>query len=97
MPDLSATRPITSNGFYVVTVFPGAAYLFTLKGTFGGATVTLQSRSNVNTAEYETINEGSWTATTEVNVRPPSDMLRLTVTGATGATSISANLVQYIQ
>lgn len=87
---------ITANGTYDIPVTKGQAHLFTLKGEFGGATVTLSSLSNGVPDTFETIESASWTAATETNVRPPSKLLRLTVTNASGTTAISVTLIPHI-
>jgi hypothetical protein len=87
---------ITANGTYDIPVTKGQAHLFTLKGTFGGATFALTSLSNGVPGTFDTITDASWTAATETNIRPPSKLLRLSVTNASGTTAVSVTLIPHI-
>jgi hypothetical protein len=89
MPALPTPPLITANGDYDIPVLAIAPYLLTLKGSFGGATVTLTSLSASIANTFDSIDGATWTAPVETNVRPPTKTLRLTVTGATGTTAIS--------
>jgi len=80
------------NGDYDIIVKPGKALLFTLKHTFGGATVTMTVKSDI-VNEFDGVTGGSWTAHTEQTLIPSGSLVRLTVTNASGTTEIRANFV----
>ena len=86
---------LIANGSYDVAVTAGLAHLLTLKGTFGGATVTLTTLSNGVPGTFDSVKDGAWTADAETNLRPPSGTIRLTVTNATGTTAISASIIPH--
>lgn len=84
---------LTANGSTNIPVEAGKEYLFALKGTFDGATVTLTTRSTVSAGVYDSAEGGAFTDETEQLFLAPSSELRLTVTDAGGSTSIRATLV----
>jgi hypothetical protein len=88
MADLPNPPLITADGDYDIKVDVGHAYLLVLKGTWNGATVTLKTRNDA-TGGYDAVTDGAFTADAEINFRPPTLILRLTVSGAGGSTSIS--------
>jgi hypothetical protein len=93
MSDLYRKNPITANGSYDLAVNMGDVYLFTLKGTFGGATVAMTILSNVDKSSFDSVTDGSWTAETEQTLIPSGSLVRLTVTNASGSTSIRTTFV----
>lgn len=86
MPALPNPPVITANGSYEVPVSTGQQYLFTLKGAFGGGTVTLSTRSNANNGTFDSVEGGAFTAPTEQTFIAPSGELRLTLSGASSST-----------
>jgi len=70
-------------------------YLLTLKGVWDGASVTLQAW-NEEKAAYYAVDSGTFTEATKTEDRliPPSTRLRLTATGTTGNTSLSAQFLR---
>ena len=85
------TPPVlTANDVYDVKANPGFEYLFALKGTFDGATVTLSTRDDTVQDDqlFNTVADGSFTAETEQLFLAPSQILRLTVSAAGASTSI---------
>jgi hypothetical protein len=98
MSDLYRKNPIVANGFYDIEVNPGNFYLFTLKGTFGGATVVMTIRSDVDNSVFDDVIDGSWTAETEKTLIPSGSVIRLTVSGGTGISiRASFNLIHHAQ
>ena len=92
MASLPTNQTITANGDYDLTVNTGGEFIFTLKGTFGGATVALKTISSNGTVN--TVASGSFTAETEQLFFAPSSTLRLTVSGASGSTSIEVTCIE---
>jgi hypothetical protein len=84
---------LTANGSTNIPVEAGKEYLFALKGTFDGATVTMTTRSTVQAGVYDSVIGGAFTAETEQLFLAPSSELRLTVSAAGAGTSIAAILV----
>jgi hypothetical protein len=91
--NLNTNNPITANGDYDIIVKPGKALLFTLKHTFGGATVTMHVKSDIVADAFDGVAGGSWTGHTEQTLIPSGSIVRLTVTNASGTTKIRANFV----
>tara|TARA_R110000868_G_scaffold124963_8_gene330213 strand:+ start:428 stop:730 length:303 start_codon:yes stop_codon:yes gene_type:complete len=96
MADLPNPPLLTADGDYDFPTQVGEAYLLTLKGTFGGATVTMKTRSDVVAATYDAVTDGAFTADAEVNFRAPSLVTRLTVSGAGGSTAIRVTRVKHV-
>lgn len=94
--DLIGNNPITADGIYDMPVTPGKPHLFTLKGTFGGGTVTMTINSNVTYGTFDAVTGGAWTAEAEDTLIPSGSIVRLTVTGAT-TPSIRVNLIPIIE
>lgn len=84
---------MTANGDYDITVKPGKPLLFTLKGVFGGATVVMTVESDIVNDQFDSVTNGSWTAETEQTLIPSGTLVRLTVTNASGSTSIRTTFV----
>jgi hypothetical protein len=80
---MNLTNPITADGDYDITVTPGKPLLFTLKGDFGGATVTMTVQDPTGGETFMEVEGGEWTEETEDTVTPPSGIIRLTVAGGT--------------
>lgn len=74
---------ITANGDTDIPVEIGKEYLFTLKGNFGGGTVTMTTRSDIEHVQFDAVIDGAWTAETEKVFAAPSKLVRLNMTGAT--------------
>jgi hypothetical protein len=92
---MNPTIPLlTVNGTTDVSVEPGKEYLFALKGTFNGATVTLTTRSTVVNGAYDSAEGGTFTAEAEQLFLAPSKECRFTVSSAGAGTSIRASLVE---
>jgi hypothetical protein len=91
--NLNTNNPMTVNGDYDIIVKPGKALLFTLKHTFGGATVTMTVKSDIVNNTFDAVHDGSWTTHTEQTLIPSGSLVRLTVTNASGTTEIRANFV----
>jgi uncharacterized ParB-like nuclease family protein len=87
---------IIASGIYDIPVNAGAVYLFTLKGTFGGASVVLTTKSNAVANGFDPVDDGTFTFATETNFRAPSGCARLTVTNASGTTAISVTMAQHL-
>jgi len=85
---------IVADGDYDIKVDVGHAYLLTLKGTWNGATVTLKTRNDA-TGGYDAVIDGAFTADTEQNFRAPTLILRLTVSGSGGSTSIAVGYTKH--
>jgi hypothetical protein len=94
--NLTGPNPIVANGVYYSEVIPGQPYIFTLKDTFGGATVVMAIRSLVDNLSYDNVDGGSWTAPAEDTLIPDGKLVRFTVTGGTGI-SIRVNLTPILQ
>jgi hypothetical protein len=98
MSDLYRKNPITADGFYDMEVDSGNFYLFTLKGNFGGATVVMTIRSDVDNSVFDDVIGGSWTAETEKTLIPSGSVIRLTVSGGTSSSiRASFNLIRHAQ
>ena len=80
---------LTANGDYDIKVAVGRAYLLTLNGTWGGATITMKVRNDAVDGTFNNVIDGAFTADTEQDFRSPSQIVRLTVSDATGTTSIA--------
>lgn len=87
---------LIADGDYDFQTEIGSAYLLTLKGEFGGATVTLKTRSDVVSETFDNVTSGAFTAEAEVNFRAPSLITRLTVSGAGGSTAIRVTRAEHI-
>lgn len=89
MPLLPNPALITTNGAYGL---PGLAifkpHLFTLKGVFAGASVTLQFWDDA-LGEFTDVDGGTFTATVEKRLITPSSKARLTFANVGGGTRIS--------
>lgn len=91
------TTPITSNDTYTVDAkFVGSDYILYCSGTFGGASVTY---GYVNASDAFTAfkkDDGTPIVATSADgyfvVCPPSKQFAVTVSGATGTTSIRLDL-----
>lgn len=100
MANLSSPAIITANGDYDINVYPGLRHKFTLKGDFGGATVTMQildgplTEDNGGTPVYVDVIDAAFTDVTEGNLEPTSRSVRLVVSGAGGSTEISVTCVE---
>lgn len=98
MSDLYRNNPIVANGVYDINVDSGNFYLFTLKGSFGGATVVMTIQSDVDNSVFDSVDGGSWTAGAEKVLIPSGSVIRLTVTGGTSISiRASFNLIHYVQ
>jgi hypothetical protein len=76
---------ITANGDYTVSgMKPGFQYLLTVKGTWGGGTITL-STLNPALGTMQTVNGGTMTGSNdnEVNIVLDSTTLQISLAGAT--------------
>tara|TARA_R110000868_G_scaffold104308_2_gene287309 strand:- start:935 stop:1237 length:303 start_codon:yes stop_codon:yes gene_type:complete len=88
---------ITENGDYDITVEPGSAYLLCLKGNWSAATtVTLKTSSEAIPGNFNNVIDGVFTADTEQDYRPPSDIVRLSVTGADEFTSLEVDNTKHL-
>lgn len=90
--NLIDSNPITEDGVYDLPVIPGKPYLLSLKNAFGGGTVVLSVRSNVDTEEFDDVDGGSWTTETEDTFIPTGSIARFTLTGST-TPSIRVSLI----
>tara|TARA_R110002167_G_scaffold56440_7_gene160136 strand:+ start:1088 stop:1393 length:306 start_codon:yes stop_codon:yes gene_type:complete len=90
MADLPDPAILTVNGSYDIPVAVAREHLFALKGVFGGATVTMTTRSDTDQsgATFDSVTDGAWTDETEQLFAAPSQIARLTVTNAGGSTAI---------
>lgn len=95
MAEISPFSVITANGDYEIDTRAGHLHLLTLKGTFGGGTVTMTSKNNA-TGTYTSVDGGSWTAEAEDQFYATSDSIRLTLAGAT-TPSIAINVLPIYQ
>jgi len=94
MANTSPFSLLTANGDYEFNTIAGREHLLTLKDTFASATVTLTALNPAYPTEtYSAVDGGSWTATAEETFIPTGHKIRLTVSGATGSTSIAVNLL----
>lgn len=86
---------VTSDTNIELPTLPGRDYQAAGIGTFGGATVALQTYVD---GEWRAVPDGSWTASFEI-VRTNGDgsALRLVTTSTSGTTSISLNLTEIPQ
>ena len=91
MAAISPFTVVDLDGDYEIETRMGHSHLLTLKGTFDGATVVMTAYNNA-TATYTSVDGGSWTGEAEIEFYAPSDMIRLTVSGA-ASTSIAINLL----
>lgn len=73
---------ITLDGDYEINTRFTREHLLTLKGSFGGGTVTMTAFNDASGA-YESVDSGSWTAAAEITFTAPSDTIRLSLSGAT--------------
>lgn len=84
MSDLIDTNPIVADGTYDLQVIPGKPYLLTIKGDFGGGTVALSVRSNIDTDVFDDVIGGSgWETDTEDTFIPSGSVARFTATDST--------------
>lgn len=93
-PTFTPPDVITANGTYLFRMITGDRHLFTLKGSFGGGTVTFTTYDEATDdgSTYDDVDGGSWTAATEQEVTAPSGIGKLVLSGAT-APSISFHFV----
>ena len=85
--NLPDSRILTANGSYYFDVQQLTNMLISVKGTWGGGTVTLLYY-DPNTDSYKNIAGASWTADFEQRLVPPSGGLLL-VLGASAGASLS--------
>lgn len=79
--ELNGNNPITANGSYDCTVDAGRWYLFTARGTFDSATITLQTKNPIDGEFYDVLN-GSFTAAAEFDFKSDGGTVRIVVAGA---------------
>lgn len=92
---MASTSPfaiLTANGDYEIETRTGHDHLITLKGVFGGATVTMTTYNNA-TGGYTSVDGGAWTDEAEDRFVAPSGLMRLSVSGAGGSTAIAINIL----
>lgn len=100
MADLPIPAVLTTDGDYDFPVYQGLRHKFALKGTFGGATVTMQildgplTAANNGSPVYVDVIDAAFTDVTEGNLEPTSKSIRLVVSGAGGSTEISVTCVE---
>lgn len=90
--NLIDNNPITADGAYDLPVAPGMPHLLTLKGDFGSGTLALTIQSPVDNATFESVDNGSWTASAEDTLIPAGSLCRFTLSGSTAA-SIRVTLI----
>lgn len=101
MANLPTPAILTANGDYDINVYPGLRHKFTLKGDFGGATVTMQildgplTDENDGTPVFVDVIDAVFTDVTEGDLEPTGRQVRLVVSGAGGSTEISVSCIEF--
>ena len=96
MTQLPINSILTENGaFEIRELDPGREHLLTLKNVFSGATVVLETFNTV-LDKYTSVDDGSWTNEAEIRFIPTSNKASLTVSGASGSTSIGVTITPII-
>ena len=79
---LNDNNPITADGDYDVSVYPGRRYLFTARDDFGGGTLTLKTKNPIDGLFYAATG-GAFTDDAEFDFTADGNLVRLTLAGAT--------------
>ena len=86
----------TPDADYEINTRPGREHLLTLKGTWGGATITMTTYNDAD-GSYSSVTSGSWTADAEPRFIAPSGNIRLSATSTSGTTDINVTLIPVAQ
>lgn len=86
---------LTANGDYDFPTTLGAEHMLITTGDFDGATLTLKTRMDANNT-FNAVSGGVWTAPFEADFRAPSIICRLSLSSATGSTSIKVAIVKHL-
>jgi len=81
MATISPFTVITADGDYELETRAGHEHLLTLRGDFGGGTVTLTGYNNA-TGAYTSISGASWTAEADARIFAASHLIKLTLAGS---------------
>jgi len=82
MSNFIPPNTITADGDYEINTRFSRKHLLTLKGVFGGGTMTMYAFNDAS-GDYEGVDGGSWTDEAEITFDAPSDKIRLNLASAT--------------